>query len=127
MPVDIPPSILAPILQLGFAGVVIVFLGLAVYRLQAAFVEAQEARVAEQKSHAADILKSIEALDRLTRAVREQHEASEQRWRITESVVEVVRGTAKGVDLAVGEITRIGRLVDANTIRIENIEKRHRS
>lgn len=124
MPVDIPPTILAPILQLGFAGVVILFLAWALFRKDKACSDAQEARLKDQKEHAAENQKSIEALDRLTRSVREQHEGSEHRWKITENIADVIKTTAAIVEDLKEKIARIERLVDANTIRLENIEKR---
>lgn len=130
MPVDIPPSILAPILQYGLAGVVIIFVTLALLRKDKELREVQEARIADrdklQEKHAAENRLATEAIETLIRAIREQHTASEQRWKVTENVVEIVRSTAEMVKETRSEATRIGRLVDANSIRLENLEKRFR-
>jgi hypothetical protein len=72
-----------------------------------------------QEKHEAENLKTAESIDRLTQALRALSEESGHRWNISENMASILED-------ARAEITRIGRLVDANTIRIEDIQTRAR-
>jgi hypothetical protein len=120
---DIPTDVIAPILGLGVPGSIILILIWALVRKDRQVDTLQEARVDDQKERAADNIRAASVIESLNQAARQREEASDARWRVMEGIVEIGRATAKAVEAQGAEVTRIGRLIDANTIRIERIDR----
>lgn len=120
---DIPTDVIAPILGLGVPGSIIFLLGWALVRKDRQVDTLQEARVGDQKERAADNLRAATVIEGLNQAARQREEASDTRWRVMEGIVEIGRATAKAVEAQSAEVTRIGRMIDASSIRIERIDR----
>jgi hypothetical protein len=120
---DLPPSVITDIVKFGLAAPIIIALAWAWLRADNRLTAVQEARISDrdrlQEKHEAENLKTAESIDRLTQALRALSEESGHRWNISENMASILED-------ARAEITRIGRLVDANTIRIEDIQTRAR-
>lgn len=114
---EIPPDLLAPLAQLGFAGVAIAFLVVALIRKDKQVDRCNEARVLDQKGYAADILKANQAIESMTQAMKARETANDDRWRVTEGVIMIVSGTADLVKANAAELNRIGRLLDLERAR----------
>ncbi len=120
---ELPPSIIPELIKFGLAAPFLIAFGWAWFRENNRLTLAQEARIADRdrlrKEHEAENLRLAEAIDRLTQAIRALSEESAHRWTVSENMA-IIQNDTKA------EIIRIGRLVDANTIRIEEIQKRAR-
>lgn len=115
----IPPEILEPLAAFGLPGTIIGLLIWALVRKDKQVETLQEARVLDQKERAADNLRAAEIIEKLNQAARQREEASDSRWRITEGIVGLVKEGLKINENTQAEVIRIGRSIDANTIRQE--------
>jgi hypothetical protein len=114
MPIDVPEGLLAPLVQLGLAGLVIFGLAWALIRKDKQVDRLMEARVQDQRERAADNLKAATTIEAMNQAMKAREVASDERWKVTESVIAVVTGTAEVVKSSAAEINRIGRAIDVD-------------
>lgn len=119
----VPPEILTPLLGLGLPGIIIAVLIWALVRKDRQVEMLQEARIIDQKDKAQEILRAAAAVESLNQATKQREEANDLRWRVMEGLAEVCKGTARAVEGLDSEITRIGRVVDASSMRLERIER----
>lgn len=80
----------------------------------------KDMRVADMKERAQDLIKSAAVIEQMTANAIRTQDANEARWKVLEAMNVAGVSTAKAVDGLAQEVTAVRRVVDANTVRLEN-------